>query len=73
MCILSRYGSQRLYVPVSVYVHVCACICSQRLMCICDCVGDTYGSQRLRCTCVLSCVYAYRSHILKSHVFFNYS
>lgn len=43
MCILSRYGSQRLYVPVSVYVHVCACICSQRLMCICDCVGGTYG------------------------------
>lgn len=26
LCILSRYGTQRLYVPVSVYVQVCACI-----------------------------------------------
>lgn len=33
----------------------------------------TYGAQRLRCTCVLSCVYAYRSQTLKSRVFFNYS
>lgn len=39
MCILSRYKSQRLYVHVSVYVHPYECMCSQKLMCICDCLG----------------------------------
>lgn len=32
---------------VSVFVHVYACMCSQRLMCMCDCLGGTYGGWRI--------------------------
>ena len=54
-------------------VHVHVCKCSQKLMFLCDFVGDTDGGQWLRCICVLPCLYAYRSQILKPRVFFNYS